>query len=82
HWIGRLSTLQPKGEVRALTAQLEMLLNKRKAGSEYYCGTAQVFSRSSKSAEGPPGEREILKLNPERSDGILSLCGWSRIEPG
>ena len=82
HWIGRLSTLQPKGDVRATTAQIEMLLNKRKAGSEYYCGTAQVFSRSSKSAEGPPGEREILELNPERSDGILSLCGWSRIEPG
>ncbi|MDF3874047.1 class I SAM-dependent methyltransferase [Pseudomonas putida] len=82
HWVGSLSAYQPKGDVSAVSSQLEMLLNKRRPGSEYYCGYAQVFSRSSKSAEGPPGERDLLKINPERIEGILSLCGWSKIEPG
>lgn len=82
HWIGSLSAYQPKGDISAVSAQLEMLLNKRGAGSEYYCGNALVFSRSSKSAEGPPGERDLLDLNPGRVEGILAHCGWSRIEPG
>lgn len=82
HWIGSLSAFQPKGDVSGVSAQLEMLLNKRDSSSEYYCGSAQVFSRSSRSTEGPPGERDLMELNPERVEGILALCGWSRLEPG
>jgi len=82
HWVGSLSAFQPKGDVSTVTAQLEMLLGKRKSTSDFYCGAAKVFSRSSTSAEGPPGERELLALNPSREDGIMQACGWSRIEPG
>lgn len=82
HWIGSLNAFNPSGDVGVITAQLEMVLGKRGAGSQFYFGKAQVFSRSSQSAEGPPGERDILAINPERRDGILGLCGWQKIEPG
>ena len=33
-------------------------------------------------AGGPPGESEILALNPQRKDGILKATGWEKLEPG
>lgn len=33
-------------------------------------------------ASGPPGETEILALNPQRKDGILKVTGWEKLEPG
>jgi hypothetical protein len=44
-------------------------------------GTA--YARSSKDgAKGPPGEAEILKLNPERQTRITTATGWKELEPG
>ena len=42
----------------------------------------EVTSRSSTNAGGPPGERDILKLNPQRKEAILQATGWNALEPG
>ena len=31
---------------------------------------------------GPPGEAELLVLNPEREQRIRSVTGWLRLQPG
>jgi hypothetical protein len=31
---------------------------------------------------GPPGEKAILKLNPERLERIVEATGWCNLEPG
>lgn len=42
-----------------------------------------VESRSSLSqAGGPPGESDILALNPDRQHRILAATGWSALYPG
>jgi hypothetical protein len=41
-----------------------------------------VSSRSSKSTGGPPGERVILDLNPERREKLLELTSWRSLYPG
>lgn len=42
-----------------------------------------VFFRSSKSpAAGPPGEAEVLELNPQRKIKILRATGWIGLETG
>lgn len=44
----------------------------------------RVKSRSSKpgGSTGPPGEAEVLALNPQREQLILQRTGWVRLEPG
>jgi hypothetical protein len=44
--------------------------------------TGRVSFRSSVKRRGPPGEREIIKLNPHRRDNILRIAKWSHLEPG
>jgi hypothetical protein len=41
-----------------------------------------VYSRSSAGAAGPPGEKAILELNPERLERIVEATGWCNLEPG
>lgn len=41
-----------------------------------------VGFRSSRSPEGPPGESEIQRLNPNRVELILGMTGWERLEAG
>ncbi len=42
-----------------------------------------VESRSSlPETGGPPGESDILALNPGRLQGILAATGWSKLYPG
>ena len=42
-----------------------------------------VFFRSStEGATSPPGETEILALNPQRRTAILKATGWTGLEPG
>jgi hypothetical protein len=42
-----------------------------------------VSRRSSiKQPHGPPGERDIQELNPERRERILEITGWARLVPG
>ena len=44
-----------------------------------------VSSRSTKpgsEGHGPPGEAEILALNPDRRQRILDATGWAELEPG
>jgi hypothetical protein len=43
---------------------------------------ARVSSRSSRGAGGPPGEAEVLRLNPNRQTMILDATGWSQLIPG
>jgi hypothetical protein len=43
---------------------------------------ARVSSRSSRGAGGPPGEAEVLRLNPQRQTMILDATGWSQLIPG
>jgi len=42
----------------------------------------KYYKRSSKSDKGPPGEAELLKLNPDRRKGILAATGWTDLFPG
>jgi hypothetical protein len=42
----------------------------------------RVFARSSTGKGGPPGEKAILELNPERRERILELTGWRSLEAG
>jgi hypothetical protein len=44
--------------------------------------TGRVQFRSSVKPDGPPGESEILSLNPQRRVDILRTTGWSRLEDG
>ncbi|MBD1550667.1 methyltransferase domain-containing protein [Pseudomonas typographi] len=82
HWLGSLQFFHPSAKLGAIKPQLEMLLGKRNPKRQFFCAKAKVFSRSSISQDGPPGERDILALNPDRFEGIVNLCGWSRLEPG
>lgn len=42
-----------------------------------------VGSRSSTApSEGPPGEKEVLSLNPQRQDRILQATGWKKLFHG
>jgi hypothetical protein len=43
---------------------------------------AIIGSRSSVNVGGPPGETEVLSLNPARRERILSSTGWSDLSPG
>lgn len=47
-----------------------------------YKFTGQVYSRSSVSDSGPPGETEILKHNPQRIIKLIELCSFDSLEPG
>ncbi len=40
------------------------------------------FRSSLPNASGPPGETEVLALNPQRVTGILRVTGWTALEPG
>lgn len=42
----------------------------------------KVGSRSSTVSGGPPGEAEVLGLNPERRERILAATGWTDVCPG
>ena len=46
--------------------------------------TGQYFPRSSvgRQPDGPPGETEVLRLNPGRRTRILDATGWKILEPG
>ena len=41
-----------------------------------------VYSRSSRKDSGPPGEIEVLALNPQRRELILTQTGWAELVPG
>lgn len=43
---------------------------------------AVIGSRSSVNAGGPPGETEVLALNPTRRERILASTAWSDLSPG
>ena len=43
---------------------------------------ATISSRSSSHASGPPGETEILRLNPQRCEMILAETGWNELVEG
>jgi CTP-dependent riboflavin kinase len=43
---------------------------------------AIVSSRSSKKSDGPPGEAEVLRLNPQRLNTLLTHTGWERLNKG
>jgi hypothetical protein len=40
------------------------------------------FRSSIQPGIGPPGESEVLALNPQRLESILKATGWDRLEPG
>ncbi|MGN6228132.1 MAG: hypothetical protein ACTHNM_11930 [Dyella sp.] len=44
--------------------------------------SAIVSSRSSKKPDGPPGEKEILELNPARRERILQVTKWPNLFSG
>jgi CTP-dependent riboflavin kinase len=44
--------------------------------------SATVSSRSSRQPGGPPGEAEVLALNPQRRDRILQTTRWAALFPG
>ena len=41
-----------------------------------------VGSRSSSGVGGPPGEADVLTLNPQRRDAILRATSWTDLVPG
>lgn len=41
-----------------------------------------VKSRTSRGESGPPGETEILRLNPQRKQRILNETNWVDLAPG
>jgi hypothetical protein len=44
---------------------------------------AEVTFRSSlPGAAGPPGEAELLRINPEREVALCTCTGWTKLEPG
>jgi hypothetical protein len=48
-------------------------------------GTVKLRNSVASASErrrNPPGEAEVLALNPQRAKLICSLTGWPRLEPG
>ena len=43
---------------------------------------ARVGARSSRGLGGPPGEAEVLRLNPQRQVIILQATGWTQLIQG
>ena len=43
-----------------------------------YCPRSSV----GRQPDGPPGETEVLRLNPGRRTRILNATGWKTLEPG
>ncbi|MDH1443985.1 methyltransferase domain-containing protein [Pseudomonas sp. GD03721] len=82
HWLGSLATYHPNGDAQIICSQLELLSGKRQDAQPFFCAKARVFSRSSTQAGGPPGERELLELNPDRHAGILNITGWPTLYAG
>jgi hypothetical protein len=41
-----------------------------------------AFRSSRPNASGPPGEAEVLTLNPQRSATICKITGWDRLQAG
>ncbi len=50
-------------------------------GSMQFHGVVQ-FRSSVQPGIGPPGEKEILALNPQRMERILEVTNWDRLEAG
>jgi len=46
-----------------------------------FAGIVETRSSASQSG-GPPGEAEVLALNPHRQEAILKLTGWKELYPG
>lgn len=46
-----------------------------------FYGSVQ-FRSSIQPGVGPPGEAQVLALNPQRADQLLKVTGWSRLELG
>jgi hypothetical protein len=44
--------------------------------------SATVSARSSRGAGGPPGEKQVMELNPGRIECLRSATGWQQVEPG
>lgn len=44
--------------------------------------TGKVSFRSSVRRGGPPGERDVIQLNPQRREKILHIAGWTELESG
>ncbi len=44
--------------------------------------SGKVFPRSTARLGGPPGEAEVLALNPQRREAILNATDWHSLEPG
>lgn len=40
------------------------------------------FRSSAPDAGGPPGESELLRINPQRAVELCACTGWARLEPG
>jgi hypothetical protein len=50
---------------------------------ETFCFRAEVTFRSSRpGANGPPGEAELFRINPQREVRLCACTGWTRLEPG
>ena len=45
-------------------------------------GIVELRSSATAAVGGPPGEAEVLSLNPERRDRILQATGWKTVFPG
>lgn len=46
-----------------------------------FAGIVETRSSAPQSG-GPPGEAEVLALNPHRKDAILKITGWKELYPG
>jgi hypothetical protein len=44
--------------------------------------TATVSARSSRGVGGPPGEKKVMELNPNRIERLRLATGWSQVELG
>lgn len=85
HWIASLDFYTPVAKKAIRKSRLELLMGKKQAARDFQIITGKIFLRSTGAhfkAEDPPGEKEILALNPQREENIKQLASWDELYPG
>lgn len=85
HWTASLAFFKPMPNVKARRNRLDLFLKKRAPTHPFQLLAGTVYSRSSAQAfntEDPPGERELMTLNPLREKFLKDISGWESVYAG
>lgn len=85
HWTASLAFYSSAQPLSIRKSRLDLFLRKKTPSHDFQVITGQVFSRSTHPSfrpEDPPGEKEILALNPEREEKLKSIANCEHLHAG